>query len=288
MIKETHGLSTNTLKIWAIVAMVCDHFPYMFANAHSVYYQEPMVFFHAFGRITAPVFFYLAAIGLARTRNAGKYTARLLLFALISYVPYIWYFKGSIPNNENFLNLNVIFSMLFGVLMLRSIHEITNLTLRFIACAGCVIGSLFSDYGLFGLAMVLVFAYSIDGVYGVKNPGEDATSVIAPHVNKAKLTACFSAVLITSIYTNVARDISDLPPLAIGEWFVSNPIMVSYLMVLLAQFLPLFVILTHRDPLQYQEPRPGFFGKWFFYIFYPAHISILLAVRIFVIEPAGM
>jgi hypothetical protein len=153
------GLSTNALKIWAIIAMVCDHAPYLteYTNfPQQDYYAFPWYLMHAFGRVTAPIFFYLLAAGYRRTRDRNRYTLRLLIFAAISYVPYIWYFEGAPPNAWNFQHLNVIFTMLFGLLLLRSLHEISSLPLKAVCVCLSLIGGYWCDYGLYGLALILI------------------------------------------------------------------------------------------------------------------------------------
>jgi hypothetical protein len=160
LVETKRTLSTNALKIWAIVAMVCDHVPYLSEYVSSYYYQIPWVLMHAFGRLTAPIFFYMLALGYRRTRNANRYTLRLLVFAFISYVPYIWYFKGAQPGTalfaDNFLELNVIFTMLFGLLLMRAIREIHNPVLKAALISLCLIGGYWCDYGLYGIAIILV------------------------------------------------------------------------------------------------------------------------------------
>jgi hypothetical protein len=258
-IMRAPGTRTNVLKIWAIIAMACDHLPYLSPDAHTEYYSFPIFLMHAFGRLTAPIFFYLVGIGYARTSNPNRYTARLLVFALLSYIPFVWYFHDGFPNAENFLYLNVIFTMLFGLLMLRVLREVRELALKIIGCAGCLVGVSFADYGLFGMAMILVFAYTWQ--------------------NKKRMAVCFSAILAVDLFNMIVQELTDRPPAEMGA-ILASPGVVAYIIVLGCQFLPLILIMGHRDPLRYPEPRPGFFGKWLFYIFYPAHITIFLVLRL--------
>ncbi|MDR3305486.1 MAG: conjugal transfer protein TraX [Clostridiales Family XIII bacterium] len=253
-----NGLNTNQLKIWAVVTMVIDHFPYISQNVHAEYYEFPFYLFHLIGRIAAPIFFYLAAAGYSRTRNPNRYTLRLLVFALISYVPYVWYFKGAPPNAENFMELNVIFTMLFGVLILRAIHEIGNVPLKIGVIAFCLIVGYFTDYGIYGLAFIIAFSFA--------------------HGRKGLTALLFALVVIV----RAVYELSDV--FAAGgagwAWFLADPQNRAYLMVVAAQFLPLILILLHRDIRRSPEPRPGAFGKWFFYVFYPLHISVFLIIRV--------
>jgi len=265
-IEENRGLSTTTLKIIAVVCMVVDHIPYAFPDAHEVYYVTPTWIFHAIGRVTAPIFFYLLAVGFFRTRNQNRYTIRLLVFALIAYLPYAMYFHApdgaaTLPQmftRENALYLNVIFTMLFGLLVLRALREIRNSGLKILVIALCVVGVSFADYGVFGLALILAFAFT--------------------RHDRRLMAVVYSTLMLTYLFTAFFQEAIDAP---FAQWsFYYSPPYLYYLIVLLCHFLPLFFILRHRDIERFPEPRPGFAGKWLFYIFYPAHITALLCIRI--------
>jgi len=274
MEQNSRGLSTTTLKVVAVVCMVIDHIPYVFPDVHEAYYTFPVWIWHAIGRMTAPIFFYLVAVGYARTRNADRYVARLLVFALLSYLPYVAYFEGpsgattlrELVNAENFLRLDVIFTMLFGLLLLRAQRELKVLLPKALACAGCAIGAAFCDYGLFGMAMIIGFAYTLG--------------------NRRVLAAVFCGILMVDLYTAFLGDWADAFPATLmavagdSANFAFSP-RHAYMIVLACQFLPLFFIQKHRDPMKVREARPSPAGKWLFYIFYPAHITALLFVKLY-------
>ncbi|MDR0875326.1 MAG: conjugal transfer protein TraX [Clostridiales Family XIII bacterium] len=255
------GLSTNALKIIAIICMALDHAPFIAVDSKAVYYDFPWFLLHAVGRITAPIFFYLLAVGYRRTRNANRYTLRLLVFALISYVPYVWYFEDAPPDASNFTHLNVIFTMLFGLLMLRSIHEIPSKPLKAVGVALCLLGAFYADYGLYGMAIILVFDLC---------RGDRGRTILG-----------FGAVCMVYVYKNVMTIVGDGPD-ALTAMFSAwqTPLYAHYFIVQLCQLIPLTLIAAHRlwQP-DANEERPGFIAKWGFYIFYPAHIIILLTIR---------
>ncbi|GHU67765.1 hypothetical protein AGMMS49983_19430 [Clostridia bacterium] len=255
------GISTNALKIIAMICMVLDHAPYLTADLKSQYYDFPWFLLHAVGRITAPIFFYLLQVGYQRTRNVNRYTIRLLVFAAISYVPYIWYFEGAPPDSSNFTHLNVIVTMLFGLLMLRSIHEISSTSLKAVGVVLCLIGGFYADYGLYGMAIILVFDLC---------RGSRGRSVLG-----------FGAVCMVYVYMNVTDIVGDGPNALAsmaGAWH--TPVYAHYFIVQLCQLIPLALIALHRvwTPGTI-EKKPGFLAKWGFYIFYPAHITVLLLLR---------
>ncbi len=108
------GLSGNALKLIAIVAMTIDHVAWLMFPGFAV---EPIpIIMHVIGRITAPVMMFFVSEGYHYTRNRKRYLARLLLFAVISHVPY------SMFSSFNFIpgiqTTSVIWPFSMGVLAL--------------------------------------------------------------------------------------------------------------------------------------------------------------------------
>ena len=259
-------LSTSSLKIIAIIAMVCDHAPYLLDTWQADYYTWPWTMLHSIGRITAPVFFYLLALGYRHTRNAGRYTVRLLVFALLSYIPYIWYFNDVPPDAYNFYELNVIFTMLFGLLLLRALHEVSNVALKAVIIVLCFIGGYWCDYGLYGLAMILICDITRGSRCGtVLGMG----AVIMVYVYMRTSSFFPSGALLSESLSNLMHT----------EW------MHNLLILLLCQLVPLIFIARHRAWAEggnaERRRRPGVLVKYGFYIFYPAHIIVLLIIRMY-------
>jgi len=259
------GISTTALKILAIVAMVCDHAPYLVQGWQELYYVYPFVLLHSFGRLTAPIFFYLLALGYRRTRNANRYTIRLLIFAIISYVPYIWYFKGALPNQQNFMELNIVFTMLVGLLILRAVHEIKSIPLKAFCIVLCLLLGYWCDYGLYGIAIILVCDVARESRKGTI-------------VGMAAVILVYSYVRFGNIFPSGAGPFEHIAQMS------ANPGISTYLFLLLCQFLPLLFIALHRRWYEgaLTEKRPSFLAKWGFYIFYPAHITVLLLMKLFI------
>ena len=147
-------LNTNSLKIIAIITMVLDHIAYLFVPVSSVFY----FIFRIIGRICAPVMFYSLANGFFYTRSRIKYACRLLFFAILSQVPYSLF-----VGNQIFLinNYNILFTLFLAFMCLFIIYSKSmNLFLK-ITFNILLIGlSYFCDYGLFGIVLVFIFAFS--------------------------------------------------------------------------------------------------------------------------------
>ena len=84
-------MNRNHLKYLVIVLMFLDHFSYFFPPTNPLAF--PIAFF---SRLTAPVMAFFIAEGYYYTRDVKKYMKRLLIFAVISYIPYIYYRCGHI------------------------------------------------------------------------------------------------------------------------------------------------------------------------------------------------
>lgn len=144
-------LSSNVLKIIAVLAMVLDHVAHAFISATSPIYY----IFRIIGRIAAPVMFFGIANGYVYTKNKFKYGRRLLLLALISQIPYSLFLE-----NKLFLvnNYNIVFTMFLGFVCLCVLYNAKNIFYKSITIfIGCVL-SLFCEYSLFGIGLILLFS----------------------------------------------------------------------------------------------------------------------------------
>ena len=103
------GVTSHVLKMIAITTMFIDHFAYLVVPSQSI----PYWLLHFIGRTAAPIMCYLIAEGHHHTSNKKRYFYRLLLFALISHIPYVLYFEISF-----FSATSVIWSLAMGLLAL--------------------------------------------------------------------------------------------------------------------------------------------------------------------------
>ena len=102
----SHGLSSHTLKIIAIMTMLTDHIAAVLMEGQASYWTLREI-----GRISFPIFCFLAAEGIAWTSNIFKYALRLGAFALISEVFYDLAFHSTIWDP---MHQNVFFTLLLG------------------------------------------------------------------------------------------------------------------------------------------------------------------------------
>ncbi|MBR5489705.1 MAG: conjugal transfer protein TraX [Oscillospiraceae bacterium] len=122
-------LNSNWLKIIAIIAMTIDHIAWLIFPGYP---REALpVLMHIIGRITCPIMCYFIAEGYHHTRDVGKYTRRLFVFAIISHFAYIFFsadfvdWKSFIPfYYGGILNqTSVMWPLAWGLVMLRVAHS---------------------------------------------------------------------------------------------------------------------------------------------------------------------
>lgn len=106
-------LSGSALKVIAIFSMVIDHCAY-FLMPHDTVLYEVM---RCLGRIAFPVFAFLVAEGFAHTRNRKKYFGQLLVFAVVSEIP--WYLLNGADGTHN-----VMFTLALGVVVLAVFEKL--------------------------------------------------------------------------------------------------------------------------------------------------------------------
>lgn len=87
------ALNRSQLKLLAIVAMLVDHIAWAFVPLSTPLGQV----MHIFGRLTGPMMAYFLAEGYLHTRNVKRYAVRLGIFALLSWVPFCYFETGRIP-----------------------------------------------------------------------------------------------------------------------------------------------------------------------------------------------
>ena len=112
------GLTSNAIKLIAIIAMTIDHIAWAFFPHYSL--DPPVLIMKIIGRLTAPIMMFFIVEGYYHTRNLGKYILRLFILAVISHFAYVIAFdKNFIPFKETFFDqTSVILAFLAGLLAL--------------------------------------------------------------------------------------------------------------------------------------------------------------------------
>jgi hypothetical protein len=113
--KRENGLTANSIKFIAIIAMTIDHFTWTFFPGYRTDVL-PLVL-HIIGRLTAPIMCYFVVEGYYHTKNLKKYIIRMFAFAFISHFAYALLFgKNFIPfKNSVFDQTSVMWTFALGL-----------------------------------------------------------------------------------------------------------------------------------------------------------------------------
>ena len=154
------GISANGLRWFAMVGMLLDHIWGTLMSGH--------LWMTCLGRMVFPIYAFQLAEGFVRTHDRKKYALRLLVFALISEIPFDLMMSGGwfFPFHQN-----TIFTLLLGFWVLWALEELREKRLKLwkgglhllAAALLTVVG--FPDYGWQGVLTVVLFYLFREGWY---------------------------------------------------------------------------------------------------------------------------
>lgn len=229
------SLSRDTVKMIAICFMLLDHIAWYFLPFGTPTAQ----IFHTLGRATAPVMCYFLAQGAKHTSNMGRYLLRLLLFAVLSQLPW-WYL-----HRDKAFSLNMLFTLFLCLLMLCVDKSVRSPVLRVFGVLLCAAATHYCDWGIYAPLWCLIF-------YHFEN-------------SRRTQTLLFSAVALAYFTeTLISYDAVGYPPR------IAMKMSAIAFGVLLA--LPLIFFSKPGE-------KRSRFLKWFFYAFYPLHLGVIALIR---------
>lgn len=152
---SSFSLNRNQLKYLAIFAMLLDHIAWILSqNYYDSSWEYALCFvFRTLGRLTAPIMSWFLVQGYIHTSSKKRYASRLLIFALISQIPFALVRSGKFWTNE----LNVIFTLLLSFLMLCIIDSPLDRFPKVLLALLLFALSAFCDWAIFMPLMVLIF-----------------------------------------------------------------------------------------------------------------------------------
>ena len=158
-------MSGSILKLIACIVMLIDHIaaflPGDFMGMRETLFMigdkavTLRMLMHYIGRSAFPIFAFLITEGFIHTRDRKKYAINLLLFALISEIPWNLVHTGELF----YARQNVFFTLLLGYLGLCSIEYFKeNRKYQTYSLFILLLTSIFlrSDYGAFGFGFILL------------------------------------------------------------------------------------------------------------------------------------
>lgn len=231
------GLTSDALKLIAVIAMVIDHIAWAFIPFNSIAGQ----IMHVIGRLTAPIMCFMIAEGYYKTHNVKKYAQRLGLFTLISHIPYTYFHTGKF---EIISTTSVIFPLFMGLiaLIVRDNPKYETSVKNMIILLICLV-SMFGDWGGIAVVWILIFG--------------------SRHYSRKTQMQYFCVSTAIMIVLNIIFNA------VYGCWYNN--------LFQLGIFLAVPLLINYNG-----IRRSGKSYKWFFYIFYPAHLLILSIVRVIV------
>ena len=124
-------LSGATLKLIAIISMLADHvnkaiiYPCLESNRGFLATLSDI--FDIIGRFAFPLFCFMIVEGFFKTRNRKKYLLNLLIFGVISEVPFDMFTTGSFYN-ANWQNVMFTLALVLGTIWIIDIlkHKMEN------------------------------------------------------------------------------------------------------------------------------------------------------------------
>lgn len=142
-------MNSVILKLIALTTMIIDHYGAMF---HS-----NIVLYRIIGRIAFPIYCFLLVEGYIHTSDIKKYIKRLIIFALISEIPFDLAFYGKLE----FYHQNIFFTLAIGLIamcLMDKQEEKNTFNKTAVYFGVCLIAMILSvDYSCIGIIYILQF-----------------------------------------------------------------------------------------------------------------------------------
>ena len=249
--------TSYTLKWIAIIIMIIDHIGVI--SYDWLGWSNSYLFLRFIGRTAFPLFAFLLAEGFGHTRNRWAYLRNLLIFAVISELPYDLINNGL---NAPFSSQNIFWALALGLLGMMGAEAVVRegdkrrvprpvtllcalIPMAAAICAGRVVKV---DYHSWDV-LLIVMIYS--------------GQVIASFLIRDKMTRQMARNIGAAVATLLWMILYDMA----HRW--TNEI----------YGLPAVILMLLYNGERGQSRLP----KWFFYGFYPAHFLILHALRLTVL-----
>ena len=244
--KFTLETTSFLLHIIAMIFMFCDHIWGTIVSGND--------WLTCIGRLAFPIFAFLTVEGYFHTKNFKKYMKRLLIFALITEIPF------NLAIGGNFLypfHQNVLWTFLIALTAIYFLEKIKNKKIWLKILLGILIVIFSSVLGL--LTMVDYYHYGI-------------LTVLIFYFFRGKKWWNYLSQLICLWYINVK--------MMGGMYYEIN--LLDKIIEISQQGLALFALI----PIWLYKGKQGPYNKtikYIYYAFYPVHLLILAIIGFFVL-----
>jgi hypothetical protein len=238
------GITSDTIKIIAIIAMTIDHIALIFFPRYSL--DIPVLIMHIIGRITAPIMMFFIVEGYYHTHNIRRYLFRLFIFAILSHFSYVIAFdKNIIPFKETiFDQTSIIWTLGLGLLALI-VHTTENRKIKN-----------WQKHIIIGICMFAAFPADWS------SPA--ALSILYMGINKDN----FKRQMLCLVFF-------------IAMYSIVYCIFLNRVYGLIQMLSVLAIPILYQYNGQRGKWKGV---KWFFYVYYPVHLIVLGLIRIFILN----
>lgn len=232
-------VNRDAIKYIAMFTMVLNHIAHMFFTRGTLLYEV----FEDIGFFTAPVMCFFLAEGYQYTRSKVKYGLRLFLFALLSQLPFWLAFR--------YQTLNMIYTLFCCFLILVVMEYVAEPMIKMVLGMLLMFATLVGDWPLLAPIFTILFRNAMG--------------------DKGRMVKAYGVAYLLFVTLNVQNYMAGQP--GNWTWYAVRHALLAGAGIIVSGI----VILVF-----YNGKRAGYggnFSKWFFYLFYPAHLLVLCAVR---------
>lgn len=250
-----------TLKLIAIISMGVHHAAMVLWQIVPMWIHIPLYLIRG---VTFPIMAFFVVEGFRRTRNVKKYMLRLLIFGLISQVPYALAFGTSV-----WAPLNIVFAILLGLICL---------VLR---------EKLYVEQGKKALFVILFILILIFATVAVEGAFAGILMIFLFCVIKEEMTRRTVPLIIWgafmvfgSVTTRLVPLLMDTLGVYVAEAAVEMTGILAYMNMMSQYFLISIGTFLIIPLLRSYNGELGKRAKYLFYTFYPLHFVILVIIGV--------
>lgn len=249
-LKSQRPLNRDAIKYIAIVAMTFNHAAKAFMGQGTVPYEVCTYI----GYIAAPLMCFFLVEGYHYTHSKLQYALRLLIFAAISELPFCMVMSKAYRGVDGiaYCGLNMMFTLFLCFIIVWAMEDIKSQTLKILIVFVIFYASTYSDWALTAPLFTLFFQWA----------GKDETKI---------RTAFVVVTILVGIYRFTG--VNDIWPTAYS--------LIYALKNMIGPALAGIIITVGYNGKRIEKGRN--FSKWFFYVYYPLHLAILGALRLWVL-----
>lgn len=238
-------MNRDIIKYIAMFTMLLNHVAMIFMEPGTLVSE----IFVDIGYFTAITMCYFLVEGYDYTGSKRKYGQRLLLFALISELPFCLAFSKE--TYISFTGMNMMFTLFLCFLIIKVMRETVNPVMRSLLITGLIVLSLFSDWAILAPVFTILF-------------------VRAGRSELERKKVFITGTLIFGVFNFIG---------GLGRFSLMTNVLYMLGSMAGPALSGVCILYFYNGK---QDVRHGKFSKWFFYWFYPVHLTILGLFRIFI------